>query len=219
MIYFQDTFDDGTFNAWTSTTGTGIAISNAYFLSSPDSMHISDNTSWATKNVTVSGTTDVRVYFRIPTTLPASGDIWNFIQFGDTDFTNNFCNMRINYDGVNYHWHFTYWLDGTGYVIVDSIFIPDQSHWYCVEVQIVTGASGTYKVWIDATLIFSISAANTQLTNNGDVNVGAVTGSSIGTCDYYIDNVVIANTYIGPIVTKKAPSRTMVGDGLSFMLI
>ena len=195
-IIFSSGFETNDFSAWTGTSGSAVTTTSSYAHTGSYSAHIGDTSSYMYKSVTPSNLTDIQVYFIAPTSLPAAGDVWNIIQYGDNAYADNFYNLRLYNDGTNTYWKLTYWLDGTGYVNVNYVCSITQSHWYCLDVVMnVSSTQGLYYVYVDKLPVIAISGiSNIQLANSGIINIGSPVGSSAGLPNYYVDDISISNT-------------------------
>jgi hypothetical protein len=105
-------------------------------------------------------------------------------------------------------WYATSATTGThtyGSTIVTS---TDEKRWICVELH-YNKNTGLYEVWIDGRLEITKTVTPGELTNAATVQVGVYKTGATGTTydptgqytiEVYADEIIIADTYIGPAV-------------------
>lgn len=99
------------------------------------------------------------------------------------------------------------WESGTSTVTTNT--------WYCVELEAVMGTTGFSTLWVDGTM--KLNVTNINYGSSTIVSVGAGEYSTTYTLStvltYYVDDVVVANTYIGPSTTLTTLTVGTVGSG------
>lgn len=100
------------------------------------------------------------------------------------------------------------------YSSVYSVDIDD-GEWHCLELKTVVAASGEYRLYLDDSEILAVTGKDTD--NYGNVNrltVGKAWDYGSPSAEWYIDCVVVADTYIGPETTEQTYTKTWTTDAL-----
>lgn len=213
---FTDGFEKSNFSAWRTTEGSTAVVTSAknsgayaanttgsrsdllYFLSSPQS------------------TSYVRGYFRFPA-LPTNNKEEIVMMVLDPSWTVLGACGLANWGGT-YYWRL--WSPPNYYNSAAATIKKDT--WYCFELRITAGGSGTgiVALWIDGVQVRS----STTETINGNakyVKCGTVFANDAG-YKVYSDDYVIDTAYIGPIdVTAPTfgsitSNSTVAGAGARF---
>jgi len=209
---FSDGFESGDFNAW---TGTHQAANGAL---SVETLHPNSGTYNAKFTVTDLQVDDVncyytlsspsvaymRAYVQVATALPSSGNYFTTIEFDNLGFTS--INKAIVYNnGSAVVWAMRLKVNGNAIIYQSSVPVSLNSY-YCVELYTKVDASaGAGTLYINGNNVASASGVE---TDNQGANQQAIVGSpqaSDGdpatTHTIYVDDVVVADAYIGPIST------------------
>jgi hypothetical protein len=203
--YFSDNFADGTLNAWTTTSGS-IVTSPVYSSLYACKMDATDNL--VIKDFSSVGTCYVRSYFYI-TDYPDVGeliDVGALFDSADGAWA-GVCRLA-NVGGV-ITWNLSYHDSGWGLQNVDSGVTPDLNKWYHIQVKFVKNTVGGVILYVDELAV----ATGTGTSFNGNVDRIRFSGNS--TTSYVFDDVVVADSYIEPIVSPSGNGGLMVlGGGL-----
>ena len=205
-IIFFDGFETGDYSKWTSTWIMGsntlsvqnVAHRGKYGLTSHN---VGDGTSFVQKQIAAQTTVYVRVYVRFSVLPTGIGQGVNFIELvtpGHTLLVVSF----ICTDGVNYAWHVTNGATGLAKNSSNEEMKPDM--WYCIEVKFVVHATdGEIRVYRNGEEVLTWTGINTGTFTVTYLNTGSEYTTPY-TIDTYIDDVVIADSYIGilPLLTS-----------------
>jgi hypothetical protein len=98
-------------------------------------------------------------------------------------------------------WYATSATTGTHMYGSTTVTSADEKRWICVELH-YNKNTGLYEVWIDGRLEITNTVTPGELTNATTVQVGVYKPSATGqyTIEVYADEIIIADTYIGPVV-------------------
>jgi hypothetical protein len=164
-------------------------------------------------------TANYRLYVRFDT-LPTSGQ---GVLLG---FLTNSSNNAILGIGLRYSsgakWFVGYLKDGSYTLLYSSVNTPQTNTWYCVELKvIVDSSSGTVEAWINGTKDNSLS--DTSGFNNtawGSSLSKVFTGQDSQTeatypLTVYVDDVIVADSYIGPLSGTASKLDYTSGAGQS----
>jgi hypothetical protein len=199
---FSDGFESGDFSAWTSITGSP-TVSSAQKHHGSYSEYVNAIGKYAAKTFTASSITYARcyVYFN---TLPGTGNkaIWLLQVKGGNSEVDVFIQNNIFYLR-------SYQSNPSVLSDVSSGVSAVAGQWYCVEIKF-NYTNHLQELWIDGVS----KAQDTCNLNNNPASVWA--GSSWGeytpTVDYFIDCVVVSDSYVGPEATSALKTVT---DALS----
>ncbi len=210
---FSDGFESGDFSAWTGTyadTGQTLTVSNEHphhgtysekVICTDASLSAYAYTEWTTVE-----TVYARFYVYV-TEAVLSADTRNlvFAMFHDKSYsigsTGRAEKLRVGIKGSTRQWYVTYSDDataGAGSYTGDAISL---NTWYCVEMMHThgDGTNGVYRVWVNGTLLVEWTGLDTNDFKANRLKIGKVGGwydaNDYGT--WYIDCVVVADTYIG----------------------
>lgn len=206
-ILFSDNFASGSFSAWTTTatgdTGDVIEVSSAETYQSTYSCYISQVTGWSGDTYAEYDfsssypTVYLRAYVYI-TSFPASGSAVNYLWTRGS--SGSISKAGVYYDGTYYYWFVTNFINSqaqTNYQASISLNV-----WYCVEMETVISASaGIIQLWINGTSVINLTGQNTGSNNITIIRISesASNGNAGGTPSVYIDDVVAADAYNGPL--------------------
>jgi len=197
---FMDDFESGDFSAW---DGTFISTGETAEVVTTDPHHGSyhakftcDGSSsgeYAFVYKTVSETVlYTRAYFKILTSLPASGKYYRLIQYR-TDGHSNFANLGIVNSAGTIYWQIDCFAGTDRYQYDIQL-----GTWYCLEFYAkVNTASGELKGYINGEELLSLTADFSGDTVINRVEVGERYSSGQTAHTIYVDCVVVADTYIG----------------------
>jgi hypothetical protein len=147
-------------------------------------------------------------------TLTSEGQsIW-FLQIGNNYYPNAgqlvgalgsvYHNGSDYYFGIYHGWY------GSWHV---TDVKPNLDQWYCIELKFQkgSGSANSFKMWVDG-------VEKVSDTNNGvpgyDADTCTVGGYNNGSPTYYVDCVVVADTYIGPEEEGATYTKTWATDTL-----
>jgi hypothetical protein len=215
---FSEGFESGNLNAWNDTYGTlsvnsQIANSGAYSVESiiEDS---NENLYFHVLDSPLS-TIDFREYVYVNSTKypSTSGDYYQVGGFSST-LGGNFGNggIFVFNSGGTLYWGLYYRNFGNFSQVISSYAVS--MGWCCVEMRHVTSSgnstSGEEHLWLNGVDIESI----TGISNNDRTLASAVIGgsqkvtNSSDTWNYYVDDVAVDGSYIGPIGSTSSASST-----------
>ena len=197
---FEDGFESGDFSAW---TGTSTSAGETAEVVTTDPHHGSyhakfvcdgsSNGEYAYVYKTVSETVlYTRAYFKILTSLPASGKYYRLIQYR-TDGHSNFANLGIVNSAGTIYWQIDCFAGTDRYQYDIQL-----NTWYCLEFYAkVNTASGELKGYINGEELLSLTADFSGDTVINRVEVGERYSNGQTAHTIYVDCVVVADTYIG----------------------
>ena len=209
-VVFADGFESGNFSAWTGinygspTVVTTDVNSGVYSMKAPataDSLvyKILDSSS---------NSLYVRAYVKY-SSLSFNGKVESVAVGTSSGVLDAQCGVYI--DGLgNTYWNIRDFAGKYTYV-QDSIVVGS---FYCMELY-VQRSSGTVSLWINGVLKINVTGANLGGSDFNTVCVGSSDFASIG--GYVsVDDVVVANSYIGPISGVGSPVVSNVSAGPVF---
>jgi len=201
---FSDDFESGDFSAWTDTYTEGSptvsVVSNPVHQGSYAEKATTNSGSgraMARKDITAQTEAYMRAYVRF-SAFPNSGV--ELCYLGLRDYTENPTQAGIYNDGGTYKWRLRYWKVGWT-DLFSTTPTPQLDTWFCVEIYMkVDATNGEVKMWVDGNLIVQDSGFDTTSGGNIDrVCSGIIYYGGSQSIDIYVDDVVVADTYIGPI--------------------
>ena len=178
VILFQDDFRTQNFVSWTGTSGNPSVVTNPILPNSYAAKSVVMGDKYY-KDLNVS---DLFVRFYVNFSRVFSGyteicGIWS------VDWANY---ISITYDG-------TYWNFGPNIAYAQRI---NANQRYCIEIERKVGVgNGVLNLWIDGVNVGTIDTLTIN-ANAGQLQLGEPYSASSVTL--YIDNVVVADAYIGP---------------------
>lgn len=195
---FSDDFEDGTFDAWsTSNTPTisSTGVHHGIYCASLDKADV------IYKSFTATSTIYIRAYVQVDT-LPVSSDYQQLFETYDQS-TYAETRVRISHeDEGNSKWQITG--SGGNFKAVATIAADT---WYCVEAKIVKSTTvGEYHLWIDGTEVISETGLNTGAENINQVWILPTNAGNSITNIY--DCVVISDSYVGTEEVLPTPTPT-----------
>ncbi len=210
--FFEDGFESGTFDAWSSTarsTGETTAVTDDIVNQGSNSAVFTSNGEggYERAHLSQSGLSLGEVYARAYVYVDQSGIVDNadrfyFLQLVAGSTLVGYAGWRQDTSG-NIHWQVVT-RDGTDYAASYSSTIPSTDKWYCVELHWKSDASaGLGELYVDGEVVASV-------TNRNTANYGNTTILRVGLPDIYgcaattthIDDVAIGTSYIGPVQTQ-----------------
>ncbi|OGS20208.1 MAG: hypothetical protein A3J83_08740 [Elusimicrobia bacterium RIFOXYA2_FULL_40_6] len=219
-VYFEDGFETGNLSKWngqSSETGCSVAADNtvteagSYALKANDTS-VANGRTYAYRNIDLNAFY-ARFYFYLPSGYLSVNDEKMFIS------AINGSNNEVQFDlrntaGSLFRVHST--VDWTN---SDSTTTPVEQNWYSVEIYFPPASAGSeVKWWLDG---IEQPSFVTNLAGNGNwsqVRFGfADKGGNTSILSVYLDEMVLANDYIGPIIVDASPPSNSVAvrDGLT----
>ena len=169
----------GTYNAWFTLTGNVYAVEYKDFGSSYASAY-------------------ARCYVKF-TALPTSGKSLTLMEF-NTHGNNFLAGIGLGYSG-GATWRSAY--NKNTVVTLKYAGSPAINTWYCIEMELVISSSaGSVSYWIDGTQQAALEDSGFKNDNYGNLQrlfIGAdrLTGDTSYAVSAYVDDVVVADAYIG----------------------
>lgn len=199
--FFSDGFESGDFSAWTGTSGSPLIVTSPVHSGSYAArLAISNVQKTLASNY---NTLYCRVYWQC-TALPNADAGDRIITLFDSGGTKHLdAGFQYGY-GAGRTYHFWLNVDGSeaGYD-----FTPSLNQWYCIEV-IFDNVADVHKLWLNGALVMTLNRATSATINK--VYVGAYQPFGTWSGYRYYDDVVVSDSYIGPIVLS-----VLVSDSLS----
>lgn len=232
---FSDGFESGDFSAWTGTETTGsctaTVVSDVKYQDSYSAKFytpggFSDTRSRAYKTLSQAySTIHVRVYFRtskIPTANDRKMDKPISLYNSDNGMLLKVSILKTS--GGTLQWGLRVYTDSGWITYTADDNTISANTWYCLEVKLVVGnGNGEVHLWVDGTEKIS----QTGLDNDGRGNCDKVyvglhwyqtnyDGSSAHqvTETNWVDCVVVADTYIGPIAPPFIEENPLISKPL-----
>jgi len=224
--YFTVLFSDGQvgstqetahdFSAWTGTTVAGdgaisVAAENPHH--GDDSFKIvapntdQYHTAYASKTLTAQAQMNARAYVRTTAfnNLKFSG---GFYIVGGT-----YVRLQVNFwqtSGVK-QWNILYRNTTSSYIeyVNDANLAVDT--YFCLELEVIAGASGSYRVLVDGVEIWSKTAQNMSTDQPNQIRLGII-DSVNRVVTFNGDCVVVADAYIGPEAAAGQQLFTLINQ-------
>ena len=211
---FEDGFESGDFSAWNGTsvtTGDTIQVissdshSGSYCMESgidnPDA-----DAAYAYKYLGNSYTTiHVRLYAKIVSSSLSATSHMSFLELRDYSEGKTRMTLRWYGDG---HLAITYRKDGT-LSTAESTTTMSTGTWHCLEVKcVIDSSNGEYRVWLDGTEVSDLTQTGIDSTTGTTytmLRAGTNDNAGSGSVTIYEDDIVVADTYIGP--EEEAPTE------------
>ena len=232
---FSDGFESGDFSAWTSQftdPGNTIEVIAAAAHSGSYGLHAINNGSAdvaTTKKVFANNYTTLyeRVYVYM-LNIPTEED--GYIRFFDLrhDSVQDFgCGLMRDVSG-NYEW-FIHYPSESGYEGYDNslsaAFIPSSGTWYCLEIKaVVSDTVGEARLYVNGVEVITATGLDTgtNALNATEVGIGLIDNnqptsdksfdagvwSGANYIEVYEDDVVVADSYIGPATSLVTFDQT-----------
>jgi len=203
---FSDGFESGNLAAWGSTsdaTGNSLTVQSAaahsgqFGLTARKALNAGGMAAVEAEMETLQKQVDVRAYVNL-TNLTGHGEL-NLIGLYSQD--DNFLGWVVLVANAQTHYAHLFYYTGT-YHWFDCGAAPSFTAWHNIEMQDIVSASGNggFTLWVDGAKRCSASGISTAKQSNAQVEcvmVGSDTSErSIG-LDVRLDDVVIAQSYIG----------------------
>jgi hypothetical protein len=214
---FSDSFDTGDFSQWTGArTSSGTpAITSSVYNTPPYCAQFTvtknvDNGSCCEFVTKSYGTTeDVRYYFMFPSTptVDTSGILSCFYNTTGNDLWLDA--VAVWYTASSNTWQFQVSSSATGdgrYHGPTTAVRFTPGMWYYLEQEYTVGSSGNLKLWLDGANVLSWTGNMGTTVPNAFFLGWEWYWSGSVPFTIYIDDVVIANNYIGPITTPITPA-------------
>ena len=207
-IIFEEDFETGDFSKWSSqkvTASETIIISSVspfkgnYHLDAETSGLALGEQSYVQKDFLGLTECFVRFYIKITKNLPVPNTYYNVCTLRSSLVSGgSLAWLHAVADSAGVRWRFS-WADSLGSHGVGTGVNIQLDTWYCIEIHLKVGATdGICEIWING-----VRVAYTTLINNS--TIGLINHLQIGerwstgpTHGTYIDNVIVADTYIGP---------------------
>ena len=191
--FFSDGFESGDFSAWDSTTGSpsvqsSVVNSGSYAMSATGTSNV-----YAQKTFTDQTIVYIRFYARW-TALDDTADGTRPLRVLGNDGSSGLFVVRVQTSGISF-----YNVYGTNIGWHKYSTTMNTNQWHCIEVKIKGGSDGEYRLWLDGTEVITLTGQdNSGMPDVDAIQVG-LTKYSVTSTTVYIDDVVVADTYIGPI--------------------
>ena len=203
---FNDGFESGDFSAWDSTAGSpsvqsSVVNSGTYAMSASGTSNV-----YAQKTFTDRTTVYIRFYARW-TALDDTPDATRPLRVCGNNGSSGLFVVRVQTSGISF-----YNVYGTniGWHKYSTTMNADQ--WYCIEVKIKGGSDGEYRLWLDGTEVITLTEQNNSSMPDVDTIQVGLTKYSVTSTTVYIDDVIVADIYIGPI---SEVTEITVADSIS----
>jgi hypothetical protein len=186
----------GTFTAWTAKSGS-VTIDNTQPRSGTYAMKTTATSQYIGKNL---GASYADLFMRFYIYFPVFTTRINIGVLTDASgYTNgNYVVVGAQKNGANLQFYIYFY--GSGTFHYPSVIIQ-AGQWYCVEIERLVGAgTGAINIWIDGANLSSTTGLT--LANNAQYCCLGQTYAATN-LTYYIDDVVISDSYIGPSGIQK----------------
>jgi hypothetical protein len=207
ILLFQDGFESGNFNAWTTNSGAGthtqtVESSNPHHGSFDAKFTAGANSeAWSQKNL---GSAYPVLYFQQYiklASLPTSGTRLYLGTIQNTNSNNN-VDVFIENSGSQYYWGAYTSINGAEYYDRESApSNPRTGVYYCVETCRDATISRT-KLWVDGSL--KVDASRPHIGNANNVYSGISYTSNTATV--YVDCAKLSTTYIESETPQPTPT-------------
>jgi hypothetical protein len=197
-LIFQDGFESGNFNAWTTTDGAGthtqtVETTNPHHGTYDAKFTAGANSEgWAQKTIPNSPIIYFQQYIKLAN-LPTSGTRLYLGTIQNTNSNNN-VDVFIENSSGQYYWGIYSSINGAIYNDRETTpSNPQLGQYYCVEsCRDVTNSRS--RLWVDGTLKVDVSRPN---SGNANGIYSGITWTT-NTATVYVDCIKIANSYIQP---------------------
>jgi hypothetical protein len=110
-------------------------------------------------------------------------------------------------------WHLNY-VDATGAYDVNTQVPVELGRYYCVELRVKVGVTdGAVELWIDGVKVASFVNIDNE-TGRGDISIVQIgerwSDPGNPAHDVYMDEIVLADEYVGPFLPPKPPSACFI---------
>lgn len=207
-LLFQNGFESGNFNGWTTTGGDGTHTQTVETINPHHGIYDAKFTAgansegWARKAIASSPIIYLQQYIKLGS-LPSSGTRLYLGTIQNTNSNNN-VDVFIENSGGQYYWGAYTSINGAVYHDRESApSNPQIGVYYCVETCRDT-ANSRSKLWVDGTL--KVDASRPHVGNANNVYSG-ISWTTSGTT-VYVDCVKISTTYIEPEGGGPQPTPT-----------
>ena len=209
-IYFSDGFETGDFSKWTNAWGppsivTSPVHSGNYAMQASSIGQGGGYTAMANKLLAAESELYGRCYAYF-SSVPSDTSVTHFFRFESHDLNAKLISVGVSYDGTNNRFKFYYW-NGTSTVYIEggsnsNGTNPVVGKWFCVDIHYkIDAVNGKAELWVNGINIFSYTGMNTTgyASDLGNIDVGIYTFYEDFQGVWYIDDVVAADGYIGPM--------------------
>ena len=213
---FSDGFENppntppSTFTAWSSTTGSPSIVSNVTHSGTYAARFVPAGANAYKQTASTYSSAFMRayVYFDV---LPTVAYGLQLIKVYDSSFSKETDIAVYRSDASHSFWEIH---SPGGYYIFTATINAGQ--WYCIELQRTTGnGNGINTLWVDGIQVGTITN-DTQTVNAQNFYVGTLAAiNSIA----YIDDVVIADAYIGPMPMTASVTFTSNPTGVGYITV
>ncbi|MBA7661886.1 hypothetical protein ES703_69906 [subsurface metagenome] len=197
-ILFRDGFDDGTFDAWSAVVGTPTVVTTQKHHGTHSMYVTGSGADYARVNFANQAHAFARIYVRINSKMP-NYTTWDILDL--KNFNTMICKLRIYHTtGTNYYLRIWRYFPSSAQAF-SVLVATDTGEWHSFMMEILVHASvGKYVAYFDDDEVGSETGLDTSgATQINRIHAG---NSDVGTVDYHIDCVVVADTYIGPLPTE-----------------
>jgi hypothetical protein len=215
---FSDGFESRDFSSWTSnwTDDGDLSVSAAAkyqgdfgmeaLIDDTGSIYVYDDTPRAEKGYRA------RFYFDPNSLVMSSGDHHTIFDGQDTATTAQIFTVGMNYDNGDYRLYASARRDNYSWGYTGYHTISDDWHVLEIEWQAASAAGandGYLKLWIDDTLVDTISSVDNDTYSTGQIKLGATSGVDAGTSGtiYFDAFESRRETFIGPLAGMPILAR------------
>lgn len=221
---FSDGFESGDFTAWTSTTTQyGTNTVNTDKPNSGTYGYEASTTSdygyaFVSKDLTGTTQTNVRIYVEISSTTVDDGGYWAFLY---PEFVSEFYYPIVGVENAARNLYMVYYDNSFVRHELVSATTLSLNTYYCVELEMKLGAIDTqYRVYLNGIEVTDLTVTGMSWSysafppNRISIGVAAMDYGSASHSTAYFDDVVVADSYIGPepavppSVTILSPQNT-----------
>jgi hypothetical protein len=206
-VFFSDGFESGNGSAWDGAWGTP-SYPTSPKNSGTYSAFVDASGDCFVEDVSYPWTVFVRGYFRL-NALPT--DPINILRLW-SDATDDIVTLWFTYSAPNYYIELDAWYDGGWHYSGPAVALAVDT-WYCIELKFVVSPTiGECRVYLDGSEVETITSIDTSDFDVFTVLVGRQWDTETS-AQLYIDDVVISDSYIGPLSISTTVNHTIKGTG------
>jgi hypothetical protein len=213
---FSDGFESGNFDAWDGTIGSP-SVQDTTKYSGTYALSATSAGAWAKyiayKDIASQATFHARAYINV-SDMP-DGYCMLFLGtwtgYGDPEIW-----VGIKKSGSNYYWTINH-INGAGEFNSASDIGDVSGTWICLEfAAVMSDTVGELQVWVNGVNVINQTGLNTGTDGIIRLDAGVCTWDSDQVATVYIDDVVVADAYIGPeseAALKTVTDALALSDG------